>query len=163
GAALGLATNLGRGIGYFTNDVRNGYSLRWNLSVQRELPGNAIVEAGYIYNHGVHLDLTRQLDFIPAQFLSAKLTRDQATIDRLSANVSNPFAGLIPGTTLNGSTAQRSQLLRPYPHFTGINERTVPEGSSFFHMFQVRIEKRFSHGIQFLGNYLFTKLIYTLT
>lgn len=159
GSSQGTATNLGRGVGYFSYNVRNGYSLRWNFNVQRQLPGNAVFEAGYVYNHGVKMDLSRQLDFVPARYLSASPTRDQATIDRLSANVTNPFAGLMPGTTLNGGTVQRSQLLRPFPHFTGLTERTVPEGSSFFHMFQARVEKRFSGGVQFLANYLFSKLI----
>jgi hypothetical protein len=77
----------------------------------------------------------------------------------LTAAVANPFAGLLPGSTINGSNVARSQLLRVYPHFTGVTERTVPQGSSYFHMFQARVEKRFSHGVQFLGNYLFSKLI----
>ena len=34
---LGLSTNLGQGVGYFSNDVKNGYSLRWNLSVQHHI------------------------------------------------------------------------------------------------------------------------------
>ena len=146
-------------MGFYSNDVKNGYSLRWNFNVQRELWRNTVIEAGYIYNHGVHLDISRQIDFVPAQYLSTSPFRDQAVIDRLSANVTNPFAGLIPGTTLTGSTVQRQQLLRPSPQFTGITERTTPQASSFFHMGQVRVEKRFSHGFQLLGNYLYSKLL----
>jgi hypothetical protein len=73
--------------------------------------------------------------------------------------VPNPFAGLMPGTAFNGTTIQVQQLLRPFPQFTGISERSTPQGSSFFHMFQARVEKRFSHGVQLLGNYLFSKLL----
>ncbi len=159
GASLGPATNLGRGIGFFSGDVQNGYSLRWTFSIQRELPGNAVAEVGYIYNHGVRQDNTRQLSFVPARYLSTSLLRDPTTINLLTANVANPFNGLIPGTGLNGSTVQRQQLLVAYPHFTGVSERTVPEGGSYFHMLQARFEKRFSHGIQVLANYLFSKLI----
>ena len=96
---------------------------------------------------------------MPAQYLSTRPVRDQATIDRLSGNVPNPFQGLMPGTAFNGATIARQQLLRPFPHFTGITERSVPEGSSYMHMFQARVEKRFSHGVQFLANYLFAKTI----
>ena len=131
-SALGLATNLGRGVGFFTLDVKNGYSLRWNFNVQRQLPRSTVVEAGYIYNHGVRQDINRPVDIVPAQYMSTKSVRDQEVIDRLSANVANPFEGLIPGTSLNGNTVQRSQLLRPYPQFTGITERTTPAGSSYF-------------------------------
>ncbi len=159
GSAQGTATNLGRAVAFFSKDVKTGNSIRWDFDVQRQLPFNTVVEAGYIYNHALHLGVNRQLDFVPAQYLSTLPVRDQATIDRLTRNVANPFAGLIPGTSLNGSSVQRSQLLRPYPQFTGITERTVPFGSSYFHMFQARIEKRFSHGFQFLANYLRSKLI----
>ncbi len=150
GSAEGLATNLGRGIGFFSNDVQNGYSLRWNFSVQHELPGKTVFEAGYIYNHGVRMELNRPLNFVPAQYLSTSPTRDQPLIDRVTANVANPFAGLIPGTGLNGTQVARTQLLLPYPHFAGISERAAPEGASYFHMLQARVEKRFSHGVQFL-------------
>ena len=118
-----------------------------------------MLEAGYVYNHGIHLDISRPIDPIPAQFLSTSPVRDQATIDRLSAAVANPFANLIPGTAFNGSTIARSQLLRPYPQFTGITERTTPQAGSFFHMAQLRVEKRFSHGFQLLANYLYSKLL----
>ena len=159
GSAQGIATNLGRNVAYFSTNVKNGNSLRWNFDLQHQLPGNAVVEVGYIYNHAVHLGVNRQLDFVPAQYLSTSPVRDQAAIDRLTGNVPNPFVNLIPGTGLNGSTVQRSQLLRPYPQFTGLTERTVPFGSSYFHMLQARVEKRFSHGFQFLANYLYSKLI----
>ena len=159
GSALGLATYLGRSVGFFTPDVKPGYSLRWNFNIQRQLPRNALLELGYLYNHGVRLSLNRQIDFVPAQYLSTKPVRDQEVINRLTAAVPNPFAGLMPGTTLNGATIQRSQLLRPYPHFTGITERTTPVGGSYFHMLQVRFEKRLSEGVQLLANYLYSKLI----
>jgi hypothetical protein len=105
------------------------------------------------------MDLNRQISFVPGQYFSTSPFRDPAAIDRLTANVANPFAGLIPGTGLNGSTVQRQQLLRVFPHFTGITERAVPEGRSYFNMLQARVEKRFSHGVQFLANYLYSKLI----
>ncbi len=159
GSALGMATNLGQGVGYFSNDVKNGYSLRWNFDVQRQLPKNAVLEMGYVYNHGVGLEMNRQLNFIPGQYLSRTGVRDDATNNLLSANVANPFAGLLPGTALNGATVQRNQLLRPFPQFSGVTERTTPQGSSYFHMFQARVEKRFSHGVQLLANYLYSKLI----
>jgi len=32
----------------------------------------------------------------------------------------NPFENLLPGTTINGPTVARSQLLKPFPEFTGV-------------------------------------------
>jgi hypothetical protein len=85
--------------------------------------------------------------------------RDQTAIDRLTANVPNPFAGLIPDTSLNGSTVARSQLLKAFPQFSGVTEQSMNHGSSYFHLLQVRLEKRFSHGLQLLANYSYSKLL----
>ena len=83
--------------------------------------------------------------------------RDRATIDYLSTNVANPFAGLIPGTSLNGSSTSRSQLLRPYPSFTGFTYRRN-DGHTIYHSGQFRMEKRFSRGYTVLGSYTVGKM-----
>ncbi len=159
GRGNGLATDLGKAITYYNPRPLNPYSARWSSSLQRELSRNLVLETGYMGNHAVHLDVTRQLNFAPEQYLSRLPTRDNDTINRLSALVPNPFQNLIPGTTLNGATVGRSQLLRPYPHFTGVTLQEDNDGNSYFHMFQTRVEKRLSHGLSLLANYQFSKLI----
>src|SRR5581483_2666172 len=126
GSSLGLSTNVGRNASFTTPVRLNGYSFRWQLDVQRELPGNMLFEIGYMGNHALHLAEDRNLNFVPASYLSTSPLRDQATIDRLTANVTNPFAGLVPGTTLNGSTVQRQQLLLAFPEFTSVLTRSIP-------------------------------------
>ncbi len=120
GSALGLATYLGKSVSFYNPRPLNPYSMRWNLSIQHELASNLVMELAYTGNHAVHLPIDRQLNFVPRQYLSTSPTRDQAVINFLTANVANPFAGLIPGTTLDGSVVARSQLLLPYPQFTGV-------------------------------------------
>src|SRR5262249_45319121 len=137
----------------------NPYSLRWELNVQREMMRNLVFEIGYMGNHAIHLPVDHQLDFVPRQYLSTLPFRDQPVIDRLSSIVLNPFQGLAPGTGLNGSTTSVSQLLRPFPQFTGVNSQQLNDGSSYFHMLQVRVEKRYSMGFQLLGNYQYSKLL----
>ena len=167
GASLGLATFLGKGLTYFNPQVLNPYSLRWDLSVQHEFKGNIVLEVAYIGNHAVHLSEgstasgsgNTQLNYVPGQYLSTSTSRDQPTIDRLSALVKNPFAGLIPGTSLNGSTVSLQTLLQPFPEFGGIGEQSNPGGSSYFHSMDVRLEKRYSSGFNLLFNYTYSKLI----
>ena len=60
-----------------------------------------------------------ELNSVPAQYLSTSRVRDQATIDFLGAQVTNPFAGLLP-TGFTGATVARSQLLRPFPQFNNV-------------------------------------------
>src|SRR5207248_519723 len=83
----------------------------------------------------------------------------QAVIDRNSATVPNPFVNLLPGTNLNGSTVSFSQLVQQFPQFTGVTMSATNASSSYFHALQVRFEKRFSHGFQFLANYQFGRTI----
>jgi hypothetical protein len=161
GSSLGLATFLGQGISTVDRDRNNTYSIRWNVDIQRELGRNLVFEVGYIGNHAVHLRLPNadSLRYVPPQFLSTSPVRDQAVINRLSAVVPNPFAGLLPGTNLNGTTTSVSNLLVDFPHFTGVTLSDRSAGSSYFHMLQARVEKRYSNGLQFLGNYQWSKLI----
>lgn len=159
GSSLGLATFLGQSVTFYNPNPLNPYSIRWSLDVQRQLLPDLVFEIGYTGNHSVHLPVDRQLDYIPPQYLSTSPVRDQATIDRLSANVPNPFAGLLPGTSNNGSTIQFQQLLRPFPEFTGVTEQALNDGSSYFHGLQARLEKRFSHGLSALVNYQHSRTI----
>jgi len=76
--------------------------------------------------------------------------RDTAAINFLTTNVANPFAGLLPGDGLNGSTTQRQQLLRPYPQFANIDTRRY-DGSSTFDSAQFRLERRFRGDYTVLG------------
>jgi len=159
GSSLGIATFLGRGISVVNRDRLNPYSIRWNVDIQREFGRNLVVEVGYIGNHSVHLPVDNSISFVPRNQLSTSFFRDQPAIDRLSALVANPFAGLIPGTNLNGATVGRSQLLVQYPQFAGVAVAGLSDGSSFFHMLQARMEKRYASGLQFLANYQWSKLL----
>lgn len=162
GAADGINTFLGQAITFYNPRFRNPYSLRWNFSIQREILPNTVFEIGYMGNHAVRLSGARDLNFIPREFLSTSPDRDQPTIDRLTANVRNPFQGLLPGTGLNGSAIRVEQLLRPFPHFNdnaGVRQNTDNFGSSYFHMMQMRLERRFAQGFSFMGNYMWSKLI----
>ena len=115
GSSLGLATNLGKSLSYYNPTIHNAYSVRWELSFQRELPGNMVLEMAYIGNHALHLLMDRNMDAVPAKYLSTSPTRDQATIDYLGLIVANPFAGLIPGQSLNGATVSRQTSAHSVP------------------------------------------------
>ena len=95
------------------------------------------------------------LNGTPAQYLSTSRQRDQAVIDFLSANVANPFRGLIPGVGINGNIT-RAQLLRPYPHL--LNVRTWnSDGTSRYNSAQFKLEKRFTRGYTLLVGYTWSK------
>jgi hypothetical protein len=160
GAAGGLATYVGRSPGFFTPTRRPGYMQRWNLAVQREFPHRVLLEVAYVGNRGTGLGVSDDYDAVPAEYLSRSPVRDQPVIDLLSQAVNNPFFGLpeFAGSNLTGRTVARSQLLRPYPHFTGITS-TTSYGYSWYHSLQVRAEKRFSHGYTIQASYTWSKFM----
>jgi hypothetical protein len=159
GSSLGLATFLGQGLTIPAVNQINPYSFRWNFGVQREIAHNTVLEVSYTGNHAVHLPVSHAINFTPRKYLSTSLTRDQATIDYLSTIVNNPFAGLVPGQGINGTTVSRSSLLIPFPEFGGITRANDPLGSSYFHSGAIRLEKRFSQGLTVLSNFTYSKLI----
>ncbi len=156
GSSLGAQTFLGRTINFYNPANRTPYEMHWSFNVQTQLPGQILVEVGYLGSKGVKLWQTRDIDAVPNRYLSTSPVRDQQTINFLTSNVPNPFAGVLPGTNLNGSTIPRSQLLLPYPQFTGVT-MLDQQGYSWYHALQARLERRFSKGITAIAGYTFSK------
>jgi hypothetical protein len=161
GSSLGMGTFLGQNISFYNPHPLNPYSIRWDVDIQRQVGRGAVFEIGYTGNHYVHLQIDQNLNGTPAQYLSMAPFRqqEQAIIDRNSAPMPNPFAGLLPGTNLGGSTVSFDQLVRSFPEFTGVTMNAGNGGESYFHALQTRFEKRFSHGFQMQANYQFSRTI----
>jgi hypothetical protein len=151
GSSLGLLTLLGQSVRGDPRWVRVGYMQQWNLSLQHELPGHVLAEATYVGSRGVKIPVSFQLDQMPDQYLSMGT--------RLIDQVPNPFFGLVSTGTLSQPTVTRGQLLRPYPQFTGVGFNQNDAGSSTYHAFEARIEKRFARGLTLLASYTNSKLI----
>ncbi len=87
---------------------------RFEVSLQRELPGRWVIDAAYIGSVGIDLTALDNINPIPRQYLSTDIGRDSATVARLEGNVTNPFRGL-PAATGSGlftqQLVQRQQLL----------------------------------------------------
>lgn len=159
GAAAGAQTFLGQSITFFNPSPRSPRNQRWQVGLQRELPGRWVADVAYVGNHGTDLPTGRNINALPNQYLSTSPTRDQANDDFLSAAVPNPFVGLMPSTAaqfFRSATIARQRLLRPYPHFDAINT-TTSEGWSWYHALQAGMQKRFSRGYTIGLNYTFSR------
>jgi hypothetical protein len=161
GAAGGLATNTGNGITFFDPNATSSYMQRWQFGVQRELAAHTLIEVSYVGNRGTRLQVTRDLNPVPAQYMSTSPFRDQAAIDFLSAAVTNPFFPLLPKTNLAGTTVSRSQLLKPYPQYSGVSS-AQNIGYTWYHSLQIRGEKRFSQGLNTTVSYTWSKTMEAL-
>ena len=159
GDARGLDQNLGLSLTYTNPTVSQPYSRRYTAGIQRQLGRGMLVEVTYSASQSRDLPVTVELNYTPAEFLSTSETRDQATINRLTANVPNPFQGLLPGTTLNGPTVQFEQLLRAYPQYSNLQVTNANLGSSDQHMVSLTLQKRFADGMQFLATYTRSRMV----
>ena len=150
GASNGLLQDVGQSVTFLPQHPKTPYSERYSLGVQYQLPGDMIFEADYVGSTAQHVRITRDYNPLPDSYLSTSPTRDQSQIDintALTKNYTNPFAGIaVPGSSsLTGTSISGTQLLKPYPEFTGITGND-PAGFSSYNALQLSLQKRFSHG-----------------
>lgn len=158
GSSQGYQTNLGNSISFFNQKPLAPYNQRWELGVQRELPWGFVLEASYVGNRGTHVEISRDINAVPNQYLSTSPTRDATKIAYLTGSVANPFFGLgIPGVGAS-STISRQNLLKPFPEFGSITT-TENTGYSWYHAGQFKLEKRLSHGYTVQVSYTHSKLM----
>jgi len=99
-----------------------------------------------------------QSGMTPEQFrATAEATFLATGRNTLNDAVTNPFFGLITNGTLAARTVTRGQLMRPYPHFTGVQTQSEPIGQSRYDALQMKVTRRFANGYSVTGSYAFTK------
>ena len=108
---------------------------------------------GYLYQ--VSLDIQRQLRGHVLMEIGYLATLghhlpapDSRSIDQVPSNL------LGPGNT---------QVLRPFPQYSDVRVIAADIGNSNYHGLNLRVEKRYSNGLQFQANYTFSKFVDDLT
>jgi hypothetical protein len=165
GSSNGAGTFLGNNITFFNPNIINPYTIRWELSMQRQLPAQMVLEVAYIGSHTMHEPVNTNLNYISRNYLSTSLARDNATINLLTGAVTNPFKGLIPSVSaFNASTIALDQLLVPFPEFpiNGVTEQNNPVGSGYYESLNVRLQKRYGNGLILINNFIWNRMEDTL-
>ena len=150
GASQGLLTQVGQGISFDDPTNRVPHIHAFNLTVGRQIARDLMVEVSYVGSRIGDLAVGRNINDVSA----ADLARGAAY---LQERVPNPFAGLVPGSSFNGSTVQRQQLLRPYPQFGGITENSMSIGKTWYNAIQLIVQKRMSKGLKFTSSYTYSR------
>jgi Carboxypeptidase regulatory-like domain/TonB dependent receptor len=176
GNSLGAFNDIGSAaVGPIRQISKNSpYEQVWTLGFQKQLPGRILVDANYIGKKGTHLYLGgfRDQNIIP-QSAIAGLTAAQ--IGALNNLVNNPFffdPAAHPGqscdpthyicnlaSSLAAPQVAEFQLLLPHPQYVNFQGDSPPIANSIYHALQIRAEKEFSNGLQFLATYTFQKSI----
>ena len=177
GSSLGLLND----IGYNANGPlrtaganQTPYEQSWSLGVERQLPWHVVFDMEYLGKKGTHLPFSglNQLDVLGRWVEGIPLTSpdpNNACATRnmscLNSLVTNPFAAVNggpisdPNSTLSSPQIAYSQLLVPYPQFTGVSTDVQMSANSIYHGLQLEARKAFSNGLEFLVNYTWSKSI----
>jgi len=145
------------------------YAQQWNFDIQRQLPGNTLIDIAYAGSKGTHLPMHDQtLNQLQPQFLP----KSAADVAALKLQVPNPFAGNCPAGTVPACTGpvksggvgtnpkvMAAQLLLPFPQFDNVAMAEPDNRNSIYHSMQLKVEKRFAAGAQILASYTVAKLI----
>jgi Carboxypeptidase regulatory-like domain/TonB dependent receptor len=158
GRSQGDATLIGFPVGpVLSSNNRNPEYHSWNLSIQRELPLQSVLEVNYTGSRGTHLfmPITTLTPLHPGHWGRGRTA--------LQEEVPNPFYGKItdPRSQLSREKVQLFRLLRAMPQFEGASVGTAEpaRGDSNYHALQAKWEKRFSKGLTTLMHYTWSKMI----
>jgi hypothetical protein len=155
GAADGLLTGAGGRIEGVLRDTVTPWSQQWNVTVQRELSSQTLIEIAYIGTRGLQLSRGGESGFTLNQLDPSYMSLGSA----LNQQVDNPFFGLVSTGVLANPRVSRAQLLRPYPQFLDVIPLFSSGSSSSYHSMQVTVSKRLTHGLQFDSSYTWAKNI----
>lgn len=151
GTSLGFRSQLGTSVTFLKPDRAVPSIQQMQVSLQRQLPWNSVVEVAYVGVRYNSLYRSYNLNDVP----DAYRTQDNST--------NNPFFGILPPTSSRGSgrTITANQLTTRFPQFTSVNQENTNGPWGRYHGLQSRWEKRMSRGIQFVANYTYAKNLFT--
>ncbi len=166
---LGASAFAGRSYSFIPRNFIPAWQQKWRLALQRQIQRDLAIEVSYNGSFAL-MPVDQRVDFLPSQYWATGNARNQAVDDTLNANVTNPFyienfralATSAPllyqymSTTgfFTSRTIRRHQLLRGYPHMTGLTglrpdvDFKDARGGTKYHDMQVQLERRFAKGFQ---------------
>jgi hypothetical protein len=160
---------------------------QWNLTLQREITRNFVVEAAYVANrvnwlsaplvpgyNDMSVEQLNKLGFtIPTPTSpNSAVTADASLLRALFTNLSATQKSTLVarGISLNGpyngfpvsglSTQAVRQAIRPFPQYSSsIAPSGAPVGKSWYDALQLTVTKRLSHGLSVNANYTYSKTL----
>jgi len=153
GKSYGAYTGIGDNITYVNPDRYHPASDRLNVSFQRQLPDNIVLDITYFLNRSTNVTNTNyninQVDpRIAIQYGAAT-----------NVNIPNPFYQLptpnkSPGSLWNRATVPVTTLARPYPHYGNITVIDgLSGGNTLYNSLQIKATKSYSQGYTLLFAY----------
>ena len=149
-----VTPDAGLGQGVFTVDAAlgSGYAQQWNVSVQRELTANTVVEVSYV---GSKISKVG----IPDSNINQLTEQQLALGPALLARVPNPYFGIVPrSSSIGDPTVTVAQLMKPYPEYTAVSFYRNNIGTTNYQGLAFSIRQRWSRGLTYSAAYTRSKL-----
>src|SRR5438445_586752 len=128
-----------------------------------------MIEIGYVCSHGTHLvgEAFRQFNYVHTSDVVKWKTQldDEVPITNYYSGQTAALLAQVyqAGKDLSGNfVLPRSLLLKPYPFYGALStlqNNTAFDGTSIYHGMNLRVQKRFSHGLDFIAAYTVAKKI----
>lgn len=137
----------------------------WSIGVQRQITTNLAVDVTYAGNRGVWwgAGIFQDPNRLTPQILAKNNIdiRKQEDRDLLNARLNSQTAisrgfGTPPYPAFSKNLTV-GQALRPYPQFLGINTLWAPVGNTWYDSLQIKLTKRYSHGLDLMAVYSYQK------
>jgi len=157
---------LGSDVDYFDPDFKTSRTIQYSLDLQRELPYNFAFSVGYVGHRATRLHSNfERLNAIPfnglklgAELLNRPLSQVNASERAFAAGVGVPLPAS-NNAVFTGFNGTVGQSLRRFPQYRTIVNQLESQGRSWYNSVQLKLDRRFSNGVQFGASYTFAKLI----
>ncbi len=155
GNAAGLLTGLGSSVTSFDQQFHAPRVQQFSVDVERELPGQIALQAGYIGSRSTSLS--------PAPNGGGAVNVNQLNPSKfsqgvagLSASVANPYYGNGGTGVIGNAAVSQSQLLLPFPQFSSVN-LFVSSSRADYDALLIKAEKRAAHGLNVVGSFTWSR------
>ena len=131
---------------------------QWNLQIERQLPGDVLFSIAYVGTHGTRLANRGMAE----NYVHTKRRLEMKNTRFEQVPIQSVYGGAM-GTRLeeiwDQDTLSRFHLSCPYPQFgcESIYNSGEFDGTNSYHGLHIKVQKRFSKGLSFIGVYTWHK------
>ncbi|MBI1787548.1 MAG: TonB-dependent receptor [Acidobacteria bacterium] len=155
GKTFGRYTNLGGPTTWYQQDFTPGVNDRFNVTLQRQLPGRVLADITFFMNLGRNQPYNWDVNQIDPRIGYQNGTQT-------TASVRNPFFNILPTNQFPGQlrTQQNiavNQLLRPYPQYTSLTEALRGGADNRYRSLQMQFQRPFVNGFNFVIGYNYNR------
>lgn len=155
GKAFGRYTGLGGNTTWYQQDFEPAVNDRYNVSLQRQLPGRILADITFFMNIGRSAPYSYDINQVDP--------RIGYTIgNAINQSVANPFFNLLPANKMPGQLrTQRNialrELLRPYPQYGELRETLRGGLANRYRALQMQFQRPFVNGFNFVIGYNYNR------